>query len=83
MEECYYSYKIFWHYFQLTKNGYFQILGKRRSQWKVIVKWKCTPDPIKRCKIYKTTGCTHVDGYLCNISECEKYDKILNTNNKD
>lgn len=73
MEECYYSYKILNHYFQLTKGGYFKIVGKRRGRWKDLIKWKCSPDPVKRCKIYKNSGCCYVDSFLCNISECEKY----------
>ena len=27
-------------------------------------------DPVKTCKVYKTTGCSHVDGMLCNPNTC-------------
>jgi len=27
-------------------------------------------DPVKDCEIYKTEGCVHVDGMICNIEEC-------------
>lgn len=27
-------------------------------------------DPVKHCETYKTTGCSHVDGYLCNMDTC-------------
>jgi hypothetical protein len=37
--------------------------------WKAI---KFLPyDPVKDCDIYLNEGCAHVDGYLCNIDECE------------
>lgn len=34
-------------------------------------------DPVKSCKVYKRHGCSHIDGYLCNIKNCnilEKYE---------
>ena len=70
MEECYYSYYRLWHYFQLTKSGYFQIIGKRKGQWKTVFKKKVSVDPVKYCETYKTSGCSHVDGYLCNMDTC-------------
>lgn len=27
-------------------------------------------DPVKDCKIYKESGCVHVDGMLCDINSC-------------
>ena len=27
-------------------------------------------DPVRHCKVYKEIGCSHVDGYLCNMSDC-------------
>lgn len=68
MEECHYSYYRLWHYFQLTKSGYFQIIGKRKGQWRIVFKKKVSIDPLKYCETYKTSGCSHVDGYLCNMN---------------
>ena len=27
-------------------------------------------DPVRHCEVYKEIGCSHVDGYLCNMSDC-------------
>lgn len=27
-------------------------------------------DPVKYCNIYKESGCSHVDGMLCNMKTC-------------
>lgn len=27
-------------------------------------------DPITCCKVYKEIGCSHIDGFLCNINTC-------------
>ncbi|MEE8043591.1 MAG: hypothetical protein V3T32_00480 [Thermodesulfobacteriota bacterium] len=27
-------------------------------------------DPIRSCDVYKTIGCAHVDGYLCDMKTC-------------
>lgn len=27
-------------------------------------------DPVKHCEVYKTEGCSHVDGYLCDFKNC-------------
>ena len=27
-------------------------------------------DPVKNCNVYKTAGCAHVDGLLCNMETC-------------
>lgn len=39
-------------------------------------------DPVRECKFYKDHGCSHVDGYLCDIETCnirkEYEEKILN-----
>lgn len=29
-------------------------------------------DPLKHCEIYKEQGCSHVDGFLCNVDTCEE-----------
>lgn len=71
MEECYYSHYKLWHYFQLTKSGYFQIIGKRKGQWKTILKFKYSPDPVKYCETYKKCGCSHIDGPLCDMKNCK------------
>lgn len=34
----------------------------------------CKPipkDPLKHCDVVKKEGCAHVDGFLCNVDECE------------
>ena len=47
MEKCIWSYFIFNHYFQLSIDFKFKIIGKRQEQWRVIFqkqlhpKWKC------------------------------------------
>ena len=28
-------------------------------------------DPVKHCDSYKDRGCSHVDGFLCDMSTCE------------
>ena len=28
-------------------------------------------DPVLHCNVYKTVGCTHVDGMLCNMKTCD------------
>jgi len=28
-------------------------------------------DPVCHCEVYKEIGCAHVDGYLCNMSDCD------------
>lgn len=51
-------------------------------------------DPLKYCTYFKKYGCSHVDGYLCDILTCnifidfektlsryKKIDKILNRKN--
>lgn len=27
-------------------------------------------DPVKKCKVFLTVGCSHVDGYLCKYPNC-------------
>jgi len=29
-------------------------------------------DPIHHCEIYRSHGCSHVDGFLCNVSTCDE-----------
>jgi hypothetical protein len=29
------------------------------------------PDPMKHCHVYKTVGCVHVDGPICDIRTCD------------
>lgn len=40
MEECKWNFYFLRHYFRLTKNNYFKIIGKRGENWKDIVKIK-------------------------------------------
>lgn len=28
-------------------------------------------DPVRHCNVYKTVGCAHVDGMLCNLKTCD------------
>ena len=28
-------------------------------------------DPVNHCNVYKTVGCAHVDGMLCDMRTCE------------
>ena len=28
-------------------------------------------DPARHCAVYKTVGCAHVDGMLCNMKTCD------------
>jgi hypothetical protein len=28
-------------------------------------------DPVKYCRLYKETGCSHVDGFLCDYPKCD------------
>ena len=30
------------------------------------------PDPLKYCRLYKEQGCSHVDGFLCNVDTCRE-----------
>ncbi len=27
-------------------------------------------DPVRSCDVHKTIGCSHVDGYLCDMKTC-------------
>jgi hypothetical protein len=27
-------------------------------------------DPVRNCNVYKTLGCSHVDGFLCDMRTC-------------
>tara|TARA_R110000787_G_scaffold62470_3_gene141262 strand:+ start:1337 stop:1516 length:180 start_codon:yes stop_codon:yes gene_type:complete len=28
-------------------------------------------DPVRSCDVYKKIGCSHVDGYLCDMKTCD------------
>ena len=28
-------------------------------------------DPVRHCDVYKTEGCSHVDGFLCDMETCD------------
>ena len=46
--------------------------------WKAI---KFLPyDPVKDCEVFKETGCSHVDGFLCNMDNCSTLKKYKNGN---
>lgn len=40
-------------------------------------------DPVKRCEVYRGIGCTHVDGYLCDMNTCDIRQKFLNDTLED
>lgn len=33
-------------------------------------------DPVRACVVYRTIGCAHVDGFLCNMADCEILQKF-------
>lgn len=35
-------------------------------------------DPVRYCEVYRDIGCTHVDGYLCDMNTCDIRQKFLN-----
>jgi hypothetical protein len=39
------------------------------------------PDPVKLCEVYKCEGCSHVDGYLCDMRTCDILEKFLQEKN--
>ena len=34
-------------------------------------------DPVRYCEVYRDIGCTHVDGYLCDMETCDIRRKFL------
>jgi hypothetical protein len=40
-------------------------------------------DPVRHCDVYKTEGCTHVDGFLCNMETCDILQKYRDEKNKE
>ena len=34
-------------------------------------------DPVRYCEVYRDIGCTHVDGYLCDMRTCDIRQKFL------
>ena len=34
-------------------------------------------DPVRYCEEYRDIGCTHVDGYLCDMETCDIRQKFL------
>lgn len=35
-------------------------------------------DPVKHCEVYKSIGCSHVDGFLCDMDTCDIRQKFRN-----
>ena len=33
-------------------------------------------DPVRHCDVYKAEGCTHVDGFLCDMGTCDILEKF-------
>lgn len=50
-----------------------------KSQVLRIIKELRSIDPVKHCAVYKTVGCAHVDGMLCNVRTCNIEAVILVT----
>lgn len=50
-----------------------RILKKIKRLW---YRWR-NSDPVKRCDVYLTEGCSHVDGMLCNFPDCDIYHKYM------
>lgn len=38
--------------------------------FKIFQRSDVAPDPVKNCNVYKTVGCAHVDGMLCDMRTC-------------
>ena len=41
--------------------------------WKKILNWFKNiknNDPVYSCLVYKQYGCSHIDGYLCDVKKC-------------
>ena len=39
---------------------------------KVVREWmRKSADPVKHCNVYRSVGCAHVDGMLCNMRTCD------------
>jgi len=34
------------------------------------LKGDAPPDPLVHCMVYRTVGCAHVDGFLCDVRTC-------------
>lgn len=45
--------------YQKIKNKLLQLLGHFT-----------VPDPVKECEVYMDQGCSHVDGFICDLSSC-------------
>lgn len=41
------------------------------GKWGPLIK----PDPVKECPLYRNRGCSHVDGYLCDMKTCTELAK--------
>jgi hypothetical protein len=39
-----------------------------------LFKWK--KDPVKECKVFKLAGCSHVDGFNCDMDTCQILAKL-------
>ena len=45
--------------------------GVAERRWGAIA---CLPyDPVYDCKTFKEEGCAHVDGYLCDMEDCNMF----------
>jgi len=38
-------------------------------------------DPVKSCQVYKSEGCTHVGGMLCNMGTCSILSAFVDNRN--
>jgi len=39
-------------------------------------------DPVKCCEIYKTIGCSHVDGLICDMKTCKELKQWRNNHDE-
>ncbi len=40
-------------------------------------------DPVKKCEVYRLEGCSHVDGFLCDMKTCTTLEQYRNNRNKN
>ena len=53
---------------EFAKIEYSSYLSNKGQKW-LATSW-LPYDPVKDCEMYKTEGCIHVDGMICDIEEC-------------
>lgn len=64
--------KIKYKYLLVESWEYMDMGAVETSEYKWVHVEFLPYDPVKDCEIYKTEGCAHVDGMICNIEECNQ-----------